>query len=114
MTSGTLHPTIGNTTTTTIRATPVLDWRVVGLSLFVYLIVSLVVCAALHLAFPDSTRVSVWVMLLRDPSWNLTFADYVAGIAEAAVLAAYTAVVFCPIYNTLSHFFGGCRKNVTN
>ena len=87
----------------------VLDWRVMGLALATYLIITLSICAALHLMFPGTTQGSTWITFLRDANWQMSWSEYAYGVAEAMLFAGYTALVFCPLYNGVARFIRRCE-----
>lgn len=74
-----------------------LDWRVVGLAMGSFLVVSYVACVAYDLAF-DQRMYEGWLKLLPGFTW-LTWPSFLLGLAETFLYGIYVGLVFVPLYN---------------
>lgn len=74
-----------------------LDWRVVGLAMGSFLVVSYVACVAYDLAF-DQRMYEGWLKLLPGFTW-LTWPSFLLGLAETFLYGIYVGLVFVSLYN---------------
>lgn len=74
-----------------------LDWRVVGISMGLFLSVSYVICVAYDLLFGQHMY-QVWLRLLPGFTW-ITWGSFFLGLIETFLYGIYFGLVFAPLYN---------------
>ncbi len=74
-----------------------LDWRVVGISLGLFLSVSYVICVAYDLLF-GQRMYEAWLKLLPGFTW-ISWPSFFLGLLETFGYGIYFGLVFVPLYN---------------
>ena len=80
-----------------------LDWRVVGLAMGSFLVVSYVACVAYDLIF-DQRMYEAWLKLLPGFTW-LTWPGFLLGLVEMFLYGICVGLVFAPLYNLFGSAF---------
>lgn len=74
-----------------------LDWRVVGISMGLFLTVSYVICVAYDLLFGQQMY-QAWLGLLPGFAW-ISWSSFFLGLIETFLYGVYFGLVFVPLYN---------------
>lgn len=74
-----------------------LDWRVVGISMGLFLSVSYVICVAYDFLF-EHNMYEAWLKLLPGFTW-ITWGSFFLGLIETFLYGVYFGLVFAPLYN---------------
>jgi hypothetical protein len=77
-----------------------LNWKIVGVSLGLFLAISYMLCVIFDLIFPGQAMYQTWIRLLPGFKW-LTWGSFFLGLIESFLYGIYISVIFVPIYNFL-------------
>ena len=83
------------------RPLTLLDWRVVGLALASFFVLTYVLSVLFGLLFPQWAMYELWGRLLPGFTW-LSWGSFLLGLVGSIAYGLYIALVFCPLYNLIS------------
>lgn len=78
-----------------------LSFKVVGLSLALFLSITYIICIAFDLIWPQFAMYKVWAPLLPGFSW-ISWTSFFLGLIESFIWGYFIAIIFVPIYNFLN------------